>query len=244
MTKPYSINVYDLLTVDNVCNQILREAIKLPEVSMAHVIMDAGNVSLLHQHSKMSEIYYILEGEGILYHGSQALKVKNGAYLTIPPETSHKLRNIGKSQLEHLVFAIPPFDPTDLTLLDESSEIEPEPKPFRSDKTHIIAQDGASIYELLSEKEREIMDIGLATGSLPPKRKAIPHKHEISDEVYYVISGKGRVKVGDLDNKVKEGIVIYVPVNMVHALENTGSEELEVLCLSSPAYTDEDFILV
>ena len=67
MSKPYSINVYDLPTVDNICNQILREVLSLPKVSIAHVIMNPGNVSLLHQHLKMSEIYYILDDLRILY---------------------------------------------------------------------------------------------------------------------------------------------------------------------------------
>jgi mannose-6-phosphate isomerase-like protein (cupin superfamily) len=111
MPESKLIDVYELDPVENVCDQTLREVISLPKVSLAHVIMDEGNVSLWHQHSRMSEVYFILEGEGILYYGNEALQAKKGAYLIIPPNTPHKLKNTGKSDLEHLVFAIPPFDP-------------------------------------------------------------------------------------------------------------------------------------
>ena len=46
MPEPRLIDVYGLPTVDNVCNQILREVISLPKFSLAHVIMGEGNVSL------------------------------------------------------------------------------------------------------------------------------------------------------------------------------------------------------
>ena len=108
------IDVYELPTADNVCNQILREVISLPKVSMAHVTMNPGNVSFWHQHSKMSEIYFVLEGDGILYYGDKSIKAEKGAYLMLPPKMPHKLRNTGNSNLEHLVLAIPPFDPNDV----------------------------------------------------------------------------------------------------------------------------------
>jgi mannose-6-phosphate isomerase-like protein (cupin superfamily) len=241
MAKPYSINVYDLDTVDNVCNQVLREVISLPKVSMAHVIMAPGNVSLLHEHHKMTEIYFILDGEGILYHGDRALKIEKGAYLVLPPNSPHKIVNSDKD-LEHLVFALPPFDPNDVHILDDEPSYA-EPEPFKYDKQPFTARDGAIVYELLSAEERKELDMGLAIGSLEPKRKAIDHLHNISEEVYYVISGNGKVKLDGKEYEVRKGSVIYMPTNCVHALENTISEELEVLCLSSPCYTDADFIL-
>jgi len=243
MSEPRLIDVYELSTVENVCNQILREVISLPKVSMAHVIMNEGNVSLWHQHSRMSEVYFILEGEGILYYGNKALQAEKGAYLVLPPNTPHKLRNTGKSDLEHLVFAIPPFDPEDVEILDDSPSENVSPTKFTYDKPPITALDGALIYELMNEKERKQMDVALAVGFLPAGRKAIPHYHKISEELYYVTDGFGKVRVGEQDFEVKKGSLIYVPTDSVHALENgSDSEELRVLCVSSPSYTEGDFI--
>lgn len=242
MPEPYVISIYEMPTVDNICNQTLREIIKLPKTSMAHVTMEAGNVSLLHEHSRITEIYYILEGEGVLYHGKKALKVERGTYLAIHPKTPHKLRNTGEG-LEHLVISVPQFDPTDLSLVDDSQTKEPYHESYKNDKTLVGAMDGALIYELFSEEERRKTDVGLAVGVLPPQKKAKLHFHKISDEVYYIFSGKGKINLDDSAAKVEKGSMAYIPANTIHGLENLSAKNLEVLCLSSPAYSDKDFIL-
>ena len=245
MPKPKLIDVYELPEISNVCNQVLREVISLPKVSLAYVTMGKGNVSLWHQHSRMAEVYFILKGEGILYYGNQTLQAENGAYLVLPPNTPHKLKNVGTSTLEHLVFASPPFDPTDVEILDDVSKDEPILKRFSYGKQPITALDGALIQELMDAEERKSLDVALAIGFLSPKRRAIPHYHQISEEIYYTIKGNGRVKVGEQTFGVKDGSVVYVPINQVHALENeSDSEELKVLCLSSPSYTECDFLKV
>ncbi len=245
MPKPTLLDVYELSVVNNICNQILREVISLSNVSMAHIIMNGGNVSLWHKHSKMTEVYFIINGNGILYHGNQALLVETGAYLVLPPNTPHKLRNIGKYDLEHLVFAIPPFDSNDVEILDDNITENITPKKFNYNKPSITALDGALIYELMDAEERKDLDVALAVGFLPPRRKAIPHYHHISEEIYYVTEGLGKVMVGEQTFEVKKGSVVYVPTNRVHALENrSDSEKLRILCVSSPSYTEEDFLKV
>jgi len=238
MSNVYSI--YELSPVDNICDQVLREATRLPKVSIAHVIMDSGNVSLFHQHHKMWEFYYVLKGEGILYHGTRAMKVEKGAYLMLPPGVPHKLKS--QSELEHLVLAMPPFDPNDVHITNELDE-EPLIEDFEGYGEPFTARDGALVYGLFSDEEKQITEVGAAVGSLASFRKAILHKHDISDEVYYVISGKGQIQLGNSISPVRSGTVVYIPKGMDHGLENTGAEELEVFCLSSPPYVDEDFII-
>ncbi len=217
----------------------------MPNVSMAHVIMNKGNISLWHKHSKMTEVYFILKGTGILYHGNRALRVETGAYLVLPPNTPHKLRNTGKCDLEHLVFAIPPFDSNDVEILDEDITENITPKKFNYNKPSITALDGALIYELMDAEERKDLDVALAVGFLPPRKKATPHYHHISEEIYYVTGGLGKAMIGEQTFEVKKGSVVYVPTNSVHALENrSDSEGLRILCVSSPSYTEEDFLKV
>ncbi len=236
------LNVYELPTATNVCDQILREVMVLNQVSFAHVTMDPRAVSLLHQHFAMSEVYFILEGQGILYYGNKALEVTKGAYQVIPPRTPHKLRNTNNASLEHLVFAVPPFNPADVHLVDDSLK-EYSLKTFENGNP-IIAQDGAILHELLPPLERLSLNMGLAFGLLSPRKKATPHYHEKSEEVYYVVYGQGKLSLGDSTYNIRKGSVIYVPTKTIHGLENTATDkELEVLCLSSPPYTDEDFLL-
>ncbi len=100
------------------------------------------------------------------------------------------------------------------------------------------------MYELLSSRERLELGIGLAFGILPPRKKATLHYHEKSEEVYYIVSGQGRLSLGDSSYDIQKGNVVSVPTKTIHGLENTATnKKLEVLCLSSPPYTDEDFLL-
>ncbi len=244
MTQSNPINVYDLVPVPNVCDQVLREIISLPKFSLAHVLMNKWNVSLWHQHSKMSEIYYILSGEGTVYRGEEATYVEKGAFIVLPSNTPHKLENTGNSDLEHLVFAIPPFNPTDVQVLNDSSRKTGKYNKFEWDKKPLTALDGAKIYELMTESQKESLDVALAVGFLPVRRKAIPHHHLFSEEIYYILDGVGKVKVGEQSFDVKKDSLIHIYANQIHSLENLSTtKELSVLCASSPAYRDGDFIV-
>jgi mannose-6-phosphate isomerase-like protein (cupin superfamily) len=243
-STPFACDVYAIPTAPNVCNQVLREVIALPGVSMAHVIMDKGNASLPHEHNGMAEIYFIIQGEGVLYHGEEATAVSSDACVVIPPKTRHMLKNSNRRTLEHLVFAVPPFNAVDVHLTEAMVDY-PEPKSWKYDGIPVTAQDGAIIQEYLSRDERKELGIAIAVGALPPNRFAVPHVHRISDEVYFILGGHGMVQLNDFRTNVRAGSIVYVPKGTVHALENMRrQEELNVLCLSSPAYIDEDFVRV
>jgi len=203
---PFVLNVYDLPTVDNICNQVLREAIQLQKFSMAHVIVRQGDVSSLHDHHNMKELYFILNGRGKLYVNNKVFEVQKGAYVPIPFNSPHKLKNTGKGQLEHLVFAIPPFNPDDVHLIEEKKPGSFQIMPLPPNAREFEALDGATVYELGSEKEREKDDVGFAAGFLPVNKTAKPHYHKASEEIYYVICGQGRVKLDDKAFDVSVGI--------------------------------------
>ncbi len=236
-------NVYDLPIANNICEQDLREVLSLSNVSITHVTMAVNSVSLLHEHHKMTEVYIITRGIGILTHGSSSYEISRTASLSIPPRTPHKLKNIGCYPLEHLVLAAPPFMPYDVNLIDDSDFTASAPLPLPSQKQSVQALDGTFLYELLSNDERINIGFSLAIGILPVCRKARSHYHKISEEVYYVVDGTGTVSLGNEQASIKKGSVIHIPPSTAHALENTGGVPLEILCLSSPAYKDDDFFL-
>ena len=89
------IEVNKLPLIPNICRQILREVWKSKKASVAHVVMRQGNVSLLHKHKTFTELYYILEGRGILWVNKEQIRVKPGTVIEIRPNTPHKLKNTG-----------------------------------------------------------------------------------------------------------------------------------------------------
>ena len=45
------------------------------------------------------------------------------------------------------------------------------------------------------------------------------------DEIYYILSGHGKLKLGEDMIEVKPDQVIFIPAGVFHALDNTGSDE-------------------
>ena len=204
MPEPKLIDVYALPEAENVCEQILREIIRLERFSMAHVTMEPGDASLLHQHSGMNEIYLVTEGSGILYHGDEELEVERGAYLVVPSGRPHKLRNSSGGYLEHLVFAIPPFDPENVELLDNAGYEPKKTRRFQYTVEPKVALDNIEIRELIPEEERQRLGISLAYGFVQEEKESRPHKHEESEELFYVVVGFGKVVINKKTYKLKK----------------------------------------
>ena len=54
------------------------------------------------------------------------------------------------------------------------------------------------------------------------------------DEVYYVVSGKGKIKVADEDRDLQVGSIVYVAKNVDHRFHSI-EEELMILVFFAPA---------
>ena len=68
-----------------------------------------------------------------------------------------------------------------------------------------------------------------------PGDKVTPaHSHPQGEEVIYIITGSGRVLVGDDVSPVRAGSIVLFPTGVVHMLHNTGSEEMKVVCFFAP----------
>jgi quercetin dioxygenase-like cupin family protein len=65
------------------------------------------------------------------------------------------------------------------------------------------------------------------------------HSHPNGEEVIYIITGSGRVMVGGEVSPVRAGTSVLFPQGVVHMLQNSGTEEMKVVCFFSPA-TDLD----
>jgi mannose-6-phosphate isomerase-like protein (cupin superfamily) len=77
-------------------------------VASLHVV-EIEEDAEVHYHKRMTEIYYILEGEGFLELDGERVAVKPQTAIMIHPGTRH--RAIGKLKL--LNIPIPKFDPQD-----------------------------------------------------------------------------------------------------------------------------------
>ncbi|MBN2324821.1 MAG: cupin domain-containing protein [Spirochaetes bacterium] len=60
------------------------------------------------------------------------------------------------------------------------------------------------------------------------------HSHPEGEEVIYIIEGRGRVLVDGKIQTVRKGTAVLFPEGSVHMLQNTGGEEMKVICFYAP----------
>jgi mannose-6-phosphate isomerase-like protein (cupin superfamily) len=91
------------------CGEARRAFVDEPEqVASLHVV-DISDDARVHYHKRMTEIYYILEGEGQIELDGERHPVKPGDAILIKPLCRH--RAIGR--LRVLNVPVPAFDPED-----------------------------------------------------------------------------------------------------------------------------------
>ncbi|MCC6499412.1 MAG: cupin domain-containing protein [Anaerolineales bacterium] len=61
-----------------------------------------------------------------------------------------------------------------------------------------------------------------------------PQGPHTEDEVYYVVGGKGKIKVGNEDRDIQAGSIVYVAKNVEHRFYSI-EEELTTLVFFAPA---------
>ena len=72
---------------------------------------------------------------------------------------------------------------------------------------------------------------------VPPGRKAWPfHAHHVNEEMFFILSGAGTLRLGGDDHPVKAGDVIACPAGgpeTAHQIVNSGDAELRYLAIST-----------
>ena len=78
----------------------------------------------------------------------------------------------------------------------------------------------------------EVMVTGL--WRLYPGHESEPDIHSDADEIYYVVSGEGKLVLGDEEYTVRQGMTVFIPANVTHQSFNTGDEDLVYYFIFSP----------
>jgi mannose-6-phosphate isomerase-like protein (cupin superfamily) len=109
--------------------------------------------------------------------------------------------------------------------------------------TPFTTKDGSEIRELLAHRNSAIRNQSLAEARLPAGASTQEHYHPQAGEIYYLMHGVGRVRIGDETREVKPGDAIAIPPGQRHKLWNTGTETLRLLCCCAPAYEHSDTVI-
>jgi mannose-6-phosphate isomerase-like protein (cupin superfamily) len=99
---------------------------------------------------------------------------------------------------------------------------------------------GSEIRPLIDRTTASIERCSLAEEVLPAGKSVSRHYHLDTEEVYYILRGKGRMTVGGEVRAVAAGDAIFIPRGSAHTLENTGQTPMTLLLVCGPAYSYED----
>ena len=102
-----------------------------------------------------------------------------------------------------------------------------EAPPFRT-------KDGSAIREYLHTDRQS-----LAEASLEPGQRTQRHYHRRSEEIYLLVEGAGRIRVGEEERTVVSGDVVLIPPGAWHDIIG-GDPGVRFLCLCAPPYSDDD----
>jgi len=101
-------------------------------------------------------------------------------------------------------------------------------------------RDGSLIRELMHPAQHACTQQSLAEAIVRPGQKTALHRHNISEELYHIIRGTGRMTLGAETFEVSAGDTLVIAPGTAHCIENTGSDDLHILCCCAPAYAHDD----
>jgi mannose-6-phosphate isomerase-like protein (cupin superfamily) len=145
------------------------------------------------------EIYFVLDGKGLLSYGGQRSSVDKDDFVYIPPGVEHRIYSSDKRcRLILMAFKIPP---------DASTPASPTVKLASALNVKQQTDTGhpkSVLYRLLLGNRKgthDKIDSGIVVTSLflmdfAPGGTNLPHRHEIAEEIYLVLDGHGWIVAG------------------------------------------------
>ncbi len=104
-------------------------------------------------------------------------------------------------------------------------------KPFTT-------KDGSQIRSILDRTNAPVANQSLAEAFLPAGAATQRHYHKVSEEIYFILEGTGRMEIDGEVRPVGPGDGILIPPGAWHQIASTG--ELRFLCCCAPPYAHED----
>jgi len=103
-----------------------------------------------------------------------------------------------------------------------------------------ITKDGSEIRELMHPSTQGNRAQSLAEAIVAPGTATRLHRHRLSEELYHVTAGHGRMTLGEEIFEVGPGDTLCIPPGTPHCIANTGTVPLHILCCCAPAYAHDD----
>jgi mannose-6-phosphate isomerase-like protein (cupin superfamily) len=112
-----------------------------------------------------------------------------------------------------------------------------------NDCPQFITKDRSKIREIMAPRNSTIVRQSLAEAVVPVGGATDEHYHKDSEEIYFILSGVGEIRVNGESASVRVGDAIVLPAGSVHKIWNRGDSDLVFLCLCVPPYEHADTVI-
>ncbi len=93
---------------------------------------------------------------------------------------------------------------------------------------------GLTSYWLLNYGDNDENQLMSTWVTVEPGAHQAIHHHE-PPQIYVIIDGEGLMTVGDEQQTVRTGDLVYIPPNVPHGIKNTGDTVLQYISAATPA---------
>ena len=84
------------------------------------------------------------------------------------------------------------------------------------------------VLDRADSQTSEVFVVLLEPGEAPPL-----HQHDDTEQVFYILDGKGTLRIGAAEEKhpVRPGVVVRIPPKTLHSIQCTSRKPLRYLCV-------------
>lgn len=105
-----------------------------------------------------------------------------------------------------------------------------------------LTEDGSEIRELFARRNSAIRNQSLAEATLRAGQSTRAHFHPKAEEIYYILRGRGNMRMESREREVGPGDAIAIPPGCPHKIMQLGKEDLVFLCCCAPGYEPDDVV--
>ena len=98
------------------------------------------------------------------------------------------------------------------------------------------ARGGQVSYLLLTRGQFGSENLSITWVEGGPDSEQPVHAHAENEQVYVIVRGRGLMKVGDEEQEVAAGTLVFVPPQTGHAIRNVGTEPLVYVSATAPPF--------
>jgi quercetin dioxygenase-like cupin family protein len=96
-----------------------------------------------------------------------------------------------------------------------------------------IERPGREVWPFVgADKGARLLSAGIV--SFPPGADSPPHKHELEEEILYVMEGRGALVCEGEARPLEPGAYVFIPPGVEHFVRNDGTEAIKFFYAFSP----------